>query len=352
MGNITVENLKDHNNSEYLNFVLSIPDSMIYFTPFYYNFLHKSISADVEVIIAKEGNKIIGALPYAQNKHPEFGVILNSLPWYGSHGGCLLQPGSTHIARKLLLESYCEVFHKKNTLSSTVILTHKENAFAEEYKKIFCSHTFDNRIGQITLLPSYTNNLEEELAKTLKQKTRNQMRKSLKQNFALDSSGTDESWEFLWKTHAENMAVIGGNAKTYGHIFAIRECIPPQNIRLVVAKINGESIAALLCLVFNKTVEYFIPVIRQEFRSSQPLSFLIWETMVWAIKHGYEIWNWGGTHKELRTLHHFKAGWGAKDMPYTYITKLNKEGYDLLKHFGSSIGNIFPYWYFFPFHLL
>lgn len=56
-----------------------------------------------------------------------------------------------------------------------------------------------------------------------------------------------------------------------------------------IASLDGRPVAALLLLYFNRTVEYFAPVIEHEYRSRQPLSFLIWQGMLDAVHRGYPL---------------------------------------------------------------
>ena len=87
------------------------------------------------------------------------------------------------------------------------------------------------------------------------------------------------------------MAGIGGTAKPWAHFEAIRDAIPASARRLYIARLNGQPVAALLLLYFNRTVEYITPVIKHEYRSAQPLSFLIWHAMQDAIAEGFRWWN-------------------------------------------------------------
>ena len=43
-----------------------------------------------------------------------------------------------------------------------------------------------------------------------------------------------------------------------------------------------------------------------------------------AINSGFR-WNWGGTWKSQKSLHHF-SGWGAEDKPHTYLVSSTKRG--------------------------
>ena len=152
------------------------------------------------------------------------------------------------------------------------------------------------------------------------------VRKALQQGFALHITDADWAWRFLYETHVENLQALGGQAKPWSHFIALRTHIPAHWRRVFVATLADQPVAALLLLYFNQTVEYITPVIRHAYRSQQPLSFLIWHAMLWASREGYRWWKaGGGTWLAQPSLYHFKAGWGAIDLPYTYLINVSEQ---------------------------
>ena len=71
--------------------------------------------------------------------------------------------------------------------------------------------------------------------------------------------------------------------------------------------------------------------------------------MLDAIQKGYVWWNWGGTWTSQESLHHFKAGWGAVDMPYTYLVRSSSEGRAKLASHRAELDQLFPYFYTYPY---
>jgi len=300
--------------------------------------------------VACRDDRIVGALPLF-SKEEEPGRVLNSLPWYGSHGGCLLTAGAGDEVRVALLERFREAAAAEDILSATVILTPFENAHLATYVEMLAPSATDARTGQVTDLPE-TPELEAGVERTLRQKTRNLARKARRQGFT-EWVGDDEwAWRFLHETHAANMSAIRGKAKPREHFEALRSCLPPEWIRLSVALQGRKPVAALLLVLFNRTVEYVTPVIDHKHRSSQPLSFLIWHAMLDAVQCGYRWWNWGGTWASQVSLHHFKAGWGAQEMPYTYVVCAHEAGLQRLRSGRDRAREAFSFYYLYPFPLL
>lgn len=347
---IIVSRLAEVERPELDRFLLEDSDVPIYPSVQFARFLECAIGISVVHLVARdECGHIVGVLPFASLIAPEIGALLNSLPWYGSHGGCTVSPDRNEESREALLRAFRTEIDLPHVIASTVVLPIQEAQYVDTYVRILEPTASEHRIGQSTRLPNPGPDAEKRLERVLEQKTRNLVRKSLKQGFALLQGDDDSSWRFLCATHADNMEAIGGKPKPWSHFAAIRGEIPGNARRLLIALDGDRPVAALLLLRFGRCVEYLTPTIVREYRSRQPMSFLIWHAMIEAIHDGFVDWNWGGTWESQRTLHHFKAGWGAIDRPYSYLSRATPGGIDVLKRFRERLGELFPYFYAYPF---
>lgn len=350
---IRVEPLSPRKEAEYGEFLLRDPRSLLYASAEYRDFLARAVGGTATYLLALDDqDQIIGALPYFCLESPGYGTVINSLPWYGSHGGCIVSGSRAGEARRALLKQYRMAVDAPDVLSATLILAPGEEAALAEYRDILAPPIEDRRVGQMTPLPIDSCQVEAKLESVLLQKTRNLARKSLKQGFVLREVDDDGAWRFLFETHVENMEAIGGKHKPWSHFLAMRETLPANARRLLVAELDGQPVAALLLVYFNRTVEYVTPVIKHDYRSRQPLSFLIWHGMIEAIRAGYLWWNWGGTWVTQVSLHHFKAGWGAVDFPYTYLINSSPAGRSVLSANRARLGELFPFFYAYPYDKL
>ncbi len=332
----------------YAAFIATDPRAMIYGTLEFRDFLRRSVGGVPHYLVALRGREIVGALPYFVATHPEFGDVINSLPWYGSHGGCQVAADAP-AARDMLLDRFQAAVSLASVLFSTIVLTPGETAHLDAYRVALNPAAVDGRIGQVTELPAADGDLERALEALCLQKTRNLARKARNQGFELAPADNDEGWSFLYETHVENMTAIGGRAKPLAHFEAMRHSIPQAWRQLLQTRLHGQPVASMLLLRFNRTVEYITPVIKHEFRSLQPLSFAIWHGMLDATRCGYRHWNWGGTWKSQTTLHHFKAGWGAADLPYNYVIHASPRAMNLWQDRRAALVDAFPYYFLFPF---
>ena len=154
----------------------------------------------------------------------------------------------------------------------------------------------------------------------------------------------------LYELHKVDISKKKGVFKPLKFFMNLIEIIPPENIKLYVAYIDGKFAAGLLLLYYNKTVEYITPVINEEYKSYQVLSKIIFEAMVDASIKGFKIWNWGGTWIEQESVHRFKKRWGSKQLTYSYLTTVNKK--KLLNYKRDFILKKYPFSYVLPFDKL
>jgi len=349
---IHVEPLTAELEQDYRALLLADPAAMVYATPEYRAFLQTVVPGQACYLAALQDGRLAGVLPLFRIDDRQHGSVLNSLPWYGSHGGCVLAPGADDGVRFALLERYRELAAAPDVLSATIVLTPDETAHAENYRRVLQPAAEDARTGQITPLPEPGPDLEGRLERTFAQKTRNLARKARRQGFVLAEDDGDEAWDFLHGTHAANLAALGGRAKPRSHFEALRSVLPATMRRLLLAQLHGRTVAALLLLYHHRTVEYFTPVIEHDYRPLQPLSFLIWHGMADAVDRGFRWWNWGGTWASQTSLHHFKAGWGAIDRPYSYLISATAEGRRRMRAAKAVLAERFPYYYTFPYAML
>lgn len=340
-------------NDDALGGCLSSLSRDIYHHPGFLAFLSQATGLSCQLMVARKDGVIAAVLPFFEQTDDMGERVINSSPWFGSHGGCLIAGAGSaagHEARTALLDTFRAYHERSGALSSTVILHPDEMPFLDDYRARLAPAAEDMRIRQVTPLPRNT----EDLLAVFAGKTRNLVRKALSQGFDIgqaEPAQYDECWQALYHIHAENMGALGGQPKPEAHFTALRDKIPASSIRLSVARDEtGNIVAALLLLVHGDVVEYLTPVVRVEARSRQPLSALIHEGMVWAIERGATSWNWGGTWKSQTSLHHFKAGFGAHDEEYAYLTVASASAVKHMAAARETLSRRFPFFFVYPYH--
>lgn len=348
---MTVRTLDHADEPAYNRFLDASPDATLYASLEYRSFLQAVVPGAPEYLIAVETDRIVGALPLFACRIPDAGEILNSLPWYGSHGGCVLLSREDEDVRRTLLAEYARRAGGSDVLAGTLILLPAEHGSLQTYRDALRPAAEDYRIGQITELPPPGEDIEHRLLACFGRKTRNLVRKALREPFDLAVRDDEDAWRFLCQMHTQNLQAIGGKAKPWSHFVALRNHLSGDCRRLYVATDAGRPVAALLLARYRDTLEYLTPVVHPEYRSRQALSFVIYHAMCDAVREGVRRWNWGGTWPTQRTLFHFKQGWGAREWPYSYVVTSRDSG-RRLSVLKSRLHELFPYYYVYPYDRL
>jgi len=179
---------------------------------------------------------------------------------------------------------------------------------------------FDLRISQITYFPKLDN--PEELIDYFDDPRPRNIKKALKNQIFVKKTKDNEYLDFLYRTHFENINSKGGNYKTREFFFSIPQFLKDNEWDLYVAFHSDKPISALLIFLFNKTVEYYTPAIDDQFKNLQPLSLIIYTSMIELYEKGFKMWNWGGTHLDQQGVFNFKKKWYSKNTFYYYFIKI------------------------------
>lgn len=340
-----IELLRKEDEEQYEQF-LHTHDALLYASLIYRKILEKYLGDESVYLVAKDNGTIVGAMPLFIRMSEKYGNVINSLPFYGSNGGVISDDSEV---TKELLRHYIELLQDRKCVAGTVVISPFDK-FYDEYQAELSPRFLDKRIGQITFFDGITNDerLDENLMSLFHYKTRNTIRKAVKSEIVVRKDNSDESFQFLFKTHTENMAQIGGIGKEWKFFEVVKNvCSADKDYDIFVAYKDGVKCAALLVLYYGNTVEYFTPVTVAEYRTYQPLSLAIFEAMKVAIKKGYKRWNWGGTWITQNGVYDFKRKWGTKDLMYYYFVSINDDS--ILKVPPEDILKIYKNYYVFPF---
>lgn len=326
---------------QFKSYIEKHPESMFFQSNSYIKLISELLEAEEEHLIYLEEGIIKGVFLLLSKKGC-FGKVYNSLPYYGSNGCSLAD--SFEIENQLI-KAYNELIIKDDVAASNCI----ENPLIQRSLNELIKHNeTDYRIGQFTRI-AFNDNIEKSLMDSFHYKTRNMVRKAMKSDLQVDID--NDSFNFLIETHEENMTAIGGKAKPRFFFDLVKKYfIPNKDYNIWVAYQNNKLIAALLLFYFRDTVEYYSPVIVEEYRDKQPLSYLIYISMIDASKKGFKLWNWGGTWANQGGVYTFKKRWGTYEQNYQYFIQINrKELYNIPK---EILLNEYPDFFVLPFNKL
>jgi hypothetical protein len=346
-----IEILNGETEEQYENFLLRNDLTLLYYSNKYRRLLKQFLQADDYYFIAlNDRDEIIGVLPTFLKLNKKYGNILNSLPFYGSNGG-IIEFSHEQDLRSSLLDAFYELAEQQRCVTATLITSPFEEN--NDFYRKFARYTFcDERIGQLTKLPTEDEHFEEKLFDSFHAKTRNMIRKARKNDLKVLEQNTTQALYFLAEVHKKNIEAIKGVAKPKYFFELIPQIFKSSDdYKIWVAYFKDRMpVAALLLFYFNKTVEYFTPAIVAEYRQLQPLSLLIFESLKDAVQNKYVWWNWGGTWLQQTNLYRFKKRWAAVDRIYYYYTKIYKN--EILSVGKEIILEEYPYFYVAPFNKL
>lgn len=340
MTNITT--ITGAGGDEFRQYILRNSRTLVYAEPRFLDLVAEHVGARCAWLVARRKGDIVGLLPFLQKDGP-LGPAFNSLAYFGSNGGVIQAIQDTH-SKSALINAFYNTAADAKAASATIISNPLEDD--SDFYDAHLEHDFrDERIGQITHLPL----LHEDLITRFEDPRPRNIRRAIKEGVTV-ARGATESLEFLYNTHAANMAAIGGLAKKRSFFDAIPTKMHTGDWSVFTAALDGKPIAALLLFYFNRTVEYFTPAIIESYRNTQALALVIYEAMRDAIKRGFTNWNWGGTWLSQGGVYDFKKRWGTSEYRYFYYTRIFN--CELKNSTPSYLLEKYPGFYLVPFNRL
>lgn len=350
MAGLEIQQL-DHSNMEaYANFFHSVPEHLFYASPSHLAYLCDILRASHGcTLIAMRQGRVVGALPCLAQQHVELGMVMNSLPYFGSNGGLLVLPGEGEETAPALLDAWRDLARRLNAVAWTIV----ENPLMPMHgimERMGLHTSRDWRTGQLTSLADIrSEHAADDLFAVFHQKTRNMIRKALKSGLHFFRDESESGLSALHALHSRNMAAIGGRAKPWRAFAAIPHFFRPgKDYRLYLSRDKADVIVAGLLVFFcNRTAEYYTPAVKVSYRQCQPVSGLVFLAMQDAVERGMVWWNWGGTWLNQDGVYRFKSKWGTRDFPYSYYIAVRDAG--LFGHSPETLQQAFPNFYVRPF---
>lgn len=331
----------------YRDLVHDAPSAMFTHSRRWLELLETVTGGDVLAVRATRGSELVAAMPLVVSPDRGAGRVLNSLPFFGSHGGILVG-AETSLDRELagaVLSEVDRLADEASCRSATVILPPLETPEAP-YVRAWDPAFRDERIGQITPLPAG----EEELMALYSGSRRNNVRKARKSGVTVEREETGEALEFLRSLHLETMEAKGGMPKPADFFAWCRSRLDAPFLRLYVARIEDTRAAAALVFVFRGWLEYYLPVIDLDHSAENPLVLVVHEAMRDGIREGRERFNFGGTWTDQEGVYRFKTQFGARDHRYRYLVRLYDPG--LSSEPRERLAEAFRHFYVIPYREL
>jgi hypothetical protein len=298
------------NESDKNKLLNTIDNPLVHYSDCFTSFLRQALkNTKVEVLESRRNGDLVGMMPVAVCTHETLGTVINSMPFFGSHGGPV---AIDEMAQLELLGRIPGLIAKHKPRCATII----ENPFLPLNEKELIGQGFnicDDRVGQFTPLPPSMDHFHI--------KTRNAIRKGQKLQQNIQLANSLEDWQWMQSVHERSISRLGGIPKTLGIFKALRDSFG-ASAQLWIGSIGRHRISGVVVVRYRRTVEYFTPVVDEEYRDTQALSATIYEVMQQSALKGSTCWNWGGTWRSQDGVYRFKKRWGARDYIYRYFNKI------------------------------
>ncbi len=252
-------------------------------------FSHESI-----YLVAQDDSHIVGALPLVEFRSHLFGTFAVSLPFV-NYGGVIangdLAAGALN-ARAVSLARERQWRH--------VELRHIRRQFSEwpvkRHKVAMC-------------LPLAAD--AEALWSSLDRKVRNQVRKAEKSGCTAEDGGPELLGDF-YKVFAHNMRDLGTPVYARRFFDEVLSAFPADT-RVFVVRVNGEPVAASLTVGWRNRLEVPWASSLRAHAIRSPNMLLYWAMLKWAMRQGYQMFDFGRSTPDEGTFH-FKKQWGAQPL--------------------------------------
>jgi len=327
--------------TKYDNLINKIESSTFYHSKNHLKFLESMLKLKINFITVKEKNELVGVMPFFEKKE-KYGIVINSLPFFGSYGGIISNTSDIEVQ---IIKELNQINKEKDILSSVII----DNPFKidnKTFSKKFNFHISEDRLIQCTILK---NMKTDDLWKKFEQRVRRSVRKSEKNDIEiLTENNSEKELENFYQLHINSMKVKGGRIKPKQFFPTLLENFEAEkDYDIFVAKKESQPIAYLLIFYNKNFAEYYMPAYDPKYVSIQSTSHLIWETMKKAKNKKIQYYNFGGTWKNQNELYRFKRGWNASDFNYKYFIFRDL---DRIKEAGlNEILKNYEYFYVCPF---
>jgi len=310
---------------KHLDLITNSNNSLFSHSHKFINIVSKLLKQDFMCFSLYSKDKLLGFLPTFVYNNITYGKIINSLPYYGMHGGVVtsyeLSCEDNKSVKKILLKRFKNYCLNNDIISSSIITSpfEKDN---DIYNEILNPDYTEKRRAQIIKLPKYDNDINNIIFNMVESRCKRAIKKGIRNDVKIINDFDSKYFDELYNMHSQRMLAIGGLPKSKSFFkLVFTEMIENEDYTFKLAFKDNKIIGGLLLFYHKEYVEYFTPIFDIEHSEYQPNSMLIFEALKEAITKGYSMWNFGGTGWSMDSLFLYKRSWGAQE--YTYFNYIN-----------------------------
>ncbi len=322
----------------YETFLLSCPNSVVQQTLAWSNVITDMDRDQAFFCMVVDRNQVIGVLPLYVYKHP-LGNILTSVPYPGPLGGVAASQKNNAIYAALL-DSMEEVSKKNECVAATIITS----PFAQDieiYRKVM-------RIDYE--MENFTQCVDLQQPLLFSHGIRNKLHKNIGELEIFESNEREviEKW---WNIHRKRMSELGADPIPLELFHAISTHLVPHHARFFFITSAGTLIGGCLYIFHRDILDVYMLSCDSDYQKISPATHLTNHTIRWAKENGFRVYNFQSSKRKGDGVYQFKAQWGAKEVPYFFLTKTFRPLGKLIGKPLSDIRRAYQWHYLAPFSL-
>ena len=215
------------------------------------------------------------------------------------------------INKQKFVDEYCEKFSeycKKNNIVSEFIRFHPLERNYENLEKFYQINHISNTIFMDL-------SSEEEILKNMTSKTRNMVRKAIKNDLIFEEDKDQKTLKNFQELYYLTMNKNKADAMYYFDFNYFQKLFNIKNrVKLFNIKLNDEIIASSTILIGDKWIHYHLSANTELGYKYAANNFLLYNVALWGNKNGFEKFHLGG-------------GYGGNDSPlFKFKKSMNERG--------------------------
>lgn len=285
---------------EWNRFLSNNPDSTIYHTPEWKEFLEKTFDYEPRYFFAKnENDELIGIAPFFHVNSRITGNRLVSLPF--SH---ICSPlGSLDVNNELLK---CALSANEKLKSSTI-----------EVRSLERFPGFSVNDNYSTFILKMTPRVDEVWNSLDRGSVRWAVKKSKNYGVTVEITNDIESIKDFFELNCITKRDIGVPGHPWKFVKNLFSCVKPY-VSLYSAKLQGEIIAGGIMERFNGKVIYGYGAANPDHLKLYPYNAFIWKSIEDSCVNGYSTYDFGRTSLDNVGLIQFKKRWNTDEIKLYY----------------------------------
>lgn len=278
--------------------VASRPDATFYHRWGWRRILADIVGHPARYLVARAGDRVIGALPMVEFRSRLFGRFAVSLPFV-NYGGILADDQTTADA---LVESAVE-WARDRQLAHVELrhLARRAPAWPERRHKVTMRLALEAAV--------------DRQWSALDRKVRNLVRKAEKCGLSVEEGGQELLRDF-YRVFAHNMRDLGTPVQHRRFFEAVLREFSAE-ARIFVVRLGAEAIAASLTVSHRGSMEVPWASSLRAHADKAPNMLLYWTMLKAAIAGGHRTFDFGRSTPSEGT-YRFKEQWGAKPLPLVW----------------------------------